>query len=116
VKLGTLLHVEALSDLAVNTRALLSSGTVRGHDRLVERFELLLGIAAIDRPRFRESNSVDQEFPGMPPPPVVLVRDLRFGIWQSARLDPVLDFVPDEANQGGVFLGIESRESLLRPQ
>ncbi len=52
-------RVEALPDLAVNTRALLSSGTVRSHDRLVERFELFLGISAIDRPRFRESNSVD---------------------------------------------------------
>src|SRR5208283_2913490 len=44
-------RVEALPDLAVNTRALLSSGTVRSHDRLVERFELLLRISAIDRPR-----------------------------------------------------------------
>ena len=50
----------------------------------------------------------------MPPPSVVIVRDLRFGIGQFARLDPVFDLVADETNQRGVFPGIEARESLPR--
>ena len=51
----------------------------------------------------------------MPPPSVIIVRDLRFGIGQLARLNPVFDLLADETNQRGVFLGIEARESFARP-
>ena len=40
----------------------------------------------------------------MPPPTVVIVRDLWFRIRQLTRLDPVLDLVADETDQGGMLL------------
>ena len=52
----------------------------------------------------------------MPPPSVIIVRDLRFGIGQLARLNPVFDLLADETNQRGVFLGIEARESFAPQQ
>ena len=52
----------------------------------------------------------------MPPPAIVIVRDLRFSIGQSSRLDPVFNLFPNETNEGAMLPGIEAREPLLRPE